>query len=89
MTVEATLEMYASTSPAAVQQAVSRALDIAKDNSHGYSQQTRWGNPNYDCSSFVITCWDFAGNGCEISVCKYSGHWEGVLRYIGDENGSI
>ena len=41
------------------------ALDWAKatadDNTHGYSQSTRWGNPNYDCSSFVISAWQAAG----------------------------
>lgn len=28
---------------------------IANDDSHGYSQVNRWGNPDYDCSSLVIT----------------------------------
>ncbi len=150
-----TATSLAASSPVAVQKAIDTALGLAADDTHGYSQKTRWGNPNYDCSSFVITCWDSAGtgvkdagatytgnmkraflstglfewipgtlkaedlqpgdvllnqkvhtemyigdgkmvgahgdfdgsngdgNGRELSVCKYSGSWEGVLRYIG------
>ncbi|MCM1219523.1 MAG: NlpC/P60 family protein [Lachnospiraceae bacterium] len=29
------------------------AINTAEDNSHGYSQVNREGNPDYDCSSFV------------------------------------
>ena len=29
------------------------AVDIANDDSHGYSQPNRFGNPDYDCSSLV------------------------------------
>lgn len=29
------------------------AIDIANDDSHGYSQANRYGNPDYDCSSLV------------------------------------
>lgn len=32
-----------------IEKAVQWAVGIAADNSHGYSQQTRWG-PSYDCS---------------------------------------
>ena len=34
--------------------------NLANDNSHGYSQQNRWG-PDYDCSSAVITALEKAG----------------------------
>lgn len=43
-----------------VEKAVQWALDTANDNTHGYSQATRWG-PSYDCSSFVITAFKQAG----------------------------
>lgn len=141
---------------AVIDSAISNALAIANDDTHGYSQKTRWGNPNYDCSSFVITAWENAGipvkengagytgnmisgftktgkfvwipgnpkvedllpgdvllnpkvhtemyigdgkmigahgdrdgvngdsSGKEINVVKYSGGWEGILRYVGD-----
>ena len=35
-------------------------LDLADDNTHGYSQDKRWG-PDYDCSSAIITAWETAG----------------------------
>ncbi len=36
-------------------------IKIANDNSHGYDQDSRWGNPDYDCSSLVISAWEQAG----------------------------
>lgn len=37
-------------------------IDTANDNTHGYSDDpnNRWG-PNYDCSSAVISAWEYAG----------------------------
>lgn len=49
----------ASTSPS-VENAVSWAVSIANDNSHGYSQTSRLG-PDYDCSSLVISALKKAG----------------------------
>lgn len=37
------------------------ASAIADDDSHGYSQVTRYGNPNYDCSSLVYYAATHAG----------------------------
>ena len=37
-----------------LENAIQWAVNIANDNSHGYSQKNRWG-PDYDCSSFVIS----------------------------------
>ena len=47
------------------------ALEIAADDSHGYSQMRRNGNPDYDCSSLVYyslynTGWPIA------SICSYA-----------------
>lgn len=39
---------------------VQNAINIANDNSHGYSQINRWGK-DYDCSSLVITVVENAG----------------------------
>lgn len=39
---------------------VEKALSIANDNTHGYSQVNRWGK-DYDCSSLVITVVESAG----------------------------
>ena len=33
---------------------------VAEDDSHGYSQASRWGMPDYDCSSLVIMAWEQA-----------------------------
>lgn len=35
-------------------------IDLANDDSHGYDQTHRWG-PDYDCSSAVISAWQYAG----------------------------
>ena len=43
-----------------IDRAVSWAVSIANDNSHGYDQSKRWG-PDYDCSAFVITAYENAG----------------------------
>ena len=43
-----------------INKAVSWAIAIANDDSHGYSMDVRWG-PSYDCSSFVITAYRKAG----------------------------
>ena len=43
-----------------INRAVTWAINIANDNSHGYSQSHRWG-PDYDCSSFVISAFEQAG----------------------------
>lgn len=54
-----------------VENAISWAVAIANDNSHGYSQQSRWG-PDYDCSSFVITA--FKNAGVDTGSATYTGN---------------
>lgn len=44
-----------------VESAVQYMLAIAADNSHGYSQASRWGNPDYDCSSLVYSAFQYGG----------------------------
>ncbi len=46
---------------ATIEQAVQWAIDTANDDSHGYSQYNRWGNPDYDCASFVISAFRSVG----------------------------
>ena len=41
--------------------AASLAEEIALDDSHGYDQNNRWGNPDLDCSALVIKCYKDAG----------------------------
>ena len=49
--------------------AVEWALRIARDDSHGYDQGTRWG-PDYDCSSLIISAYKQAGVPL---TCTYTG----------------
>lgn len=53
-----------------IDNAVTRALEIAADDSHGYDQSNRWG-PDYDCSSLVISV--FRKAGVPLS-CTYTGN---------------
>ena len=53
-----------------LEQAVKWSIDTANDNSHGYSQEERWG-PDYDCSSFVISAMKFAG--INVGSASYTG----------------
>lgn len=57
------------------QQAALLAKAIADDDSHGYDQVNRQGNPDYDCSSLVFHVYNELG----IPVKKY-GSWTGDLR---------
>lgn len=43
------------------EKALQFALNVANDPKHGYSQTNRWGNPDYDCSSLVISAYKNAG----------------------------
>lgn len=43
-----------------IETAIEWALSIANDDSHGYDQDDRW-SPDYDCSSLVISAFDYAG----------------------------
>lgn len=51
---------YGVAESAMVEKAIQWGIGIAKDQTHGYSQAVRWG-PDYDCSSFVISCFGYAG----------------------------
>jgi len=46
-----------------INDAVEWAIDTANDDSHGYSQNLskRWGNPDFDCSTFVTSAYRAAG----------------------------
>ena len=62
------------------EKALQWAMKIAADQSHGYSQQTRWG-PDYDCSSFAISAYKAAGVPIDTSVVNYTGNYTGLLRF--------
>lgn len=56
-----------------VDKAITWAMKIANDNSHGYSQVNRWG-PDYDCSSFIIQAFKNAGADIDTSKVSYTGN---------------
>lgn len=57
---------------------VSKAADymktIANDPKHGYSQLNRWGDPDYDCSSLVISAYESAGVKVKTAGATYTGN---------------
>lgn len=62
-----------SSGGSAIDKAVSWAVKIANDDSHKYSQSTRWG-PHYDCSSFVISAYQQAGIQVKNKGASYTGN---------------
>lgn len=68
-----------------VQGAIDWALNTAADDSVGYSQNTRWGNPNYDCSSFVITAYQSAGIPVKDNGATYTGNMRNAFVNSGFE----
>lgn len=63
------------------EKALAWAKKIAADQSHGYSQQSRWG-PDYDCSSFCISAYKTgAGVPIDTTVVNYTGNMAGLLKY--------
>ena len=56
------------------------AINIANDQSHGYSQQNRWG-PDYDCSSLVIQAYRQAGINIDLNRVCYTGNMQGLTSY--------
>ena len=75
----------ATSSNATIQSAMDWALATAADDSHGYSQQTRNGNPNYDCSSFVIAAYEAAGVPVKEAGAGYTGNMRSAFTKVGFE----
>ena len=57
-------------------------IDIANDQSHGYSQASRWG-PDYDCSSLVIHALDTCGIPATLNGATYTGNLYDALKRCG------
>lgn len=66
-----------------VEKAVKWAIGIANDNSHGYDQGSRWGAPDYDCSSLVISAFENAGIKLKSAGASYTGNMYGCATSIG------
>ena len=65
-----------------IESAVAWAIETANDNSHGYSQASRYG-PDYDCSSFVITAYEQAGLKVKEAGASYTGNMRGAFLACG------
>lgn len=65
-----------------IQDAVNFAVSIAYDDSHGYSQDNRWG-PDYDCSSLMIQAWENAGVPVKSNGATYTGNMFDVFTKSG------
>lgn len=76
---------------AKVEKAVKWAIGIANDNRHGYDQASRWGTPDYDCSSLVISAFEQAGIKLKSGGATYTGNMYNVALNKGFKNvtGSI
>ena len=66
-----------------IQAAMDWAIAVAADDSHGYSQQTRYGNPNYDCSSLVIAAYEAAGIPVQEAGAGYTGNMRSSFTQVG------
>lgn len=66
-----------------VKSAIDWALATASDDSHGYSQQSRWGSPSYDCSSFVISAFESAGISVKNAGAGYTGNMKSAFTKSG------
>ena len=73
----------------AVESAKTSAVDwvkeIAADDTHGYSQTSRWGDPNYDCSSFIISAFEDAGIPVKDAGATYTGNMKEAFLKSGFE----
>lgn len=67
---------------AVITEAVSWAVGIARDDSHGYSQINRWG-PDYDCSSLVISAYEQAGVPVKEAGATYTGNMRRAFEQCG------
>ena len=65
-----------------VEAAVQWMENLASDNSHGYSQQNRYG-PDYDCSSLIISAWQYAGVPVRESGATFTGNMLPVFLSCG------
>lgn len=74
------LTVYKTARTTHINRYVNWALGVASDNSHGYSQYTRWG-PDYDCSSLVISSLKAAG--FNVGSATYTGNMRDQLTKYG------
>ena len=57
-----------------IEKAITYMEEIAKNDKHGYDQNNRWGNPDFDCSALVFTAWEKAGVPVKTYALKNIGY---------------
>lgn len=67
---------------ATIEKAVSMAVEIANNPTHGYSQANRWG-PDYDCSSLLIHVWQEAGVPVRDAGASFTGNMKTAFLKCG------
>lgn len=65
-----------------IKAAINWVRQIAADDSHGYSQISRWGR-DYDCSSFVISALEAGGFPMKSYGATYTGNMGAALAKCG------
>ena len=76
------MEVYNALATTPTQTALKWMIDLAADQTHGYSQQSRWG-PDYDCSSAVISAYQAAGVPVKSRGATYTGNMRSVFLACG------
>lgn len=66
-----------------VENYTSFAENIARDNTHGYDQRDRNGNPNYDCSGLVCDAVERAGIKVKEAGASYTGNMLSAFKKAG------
>lgn len=77
-----TLEGGTSANAKIIEDAISWAVGIANDDTHGYDQTNRWGL-DYDCSSLIIQAYENAGCPVKTNGATYTGNMESVFVATG------
>lgn len=72
-----------ATSGGVIDNAINFMVNIANDANYGYSQQHRWGNPDYDCSSLVISGYQSAGIDVKGAGATYTGNMRSAFSQCG------
>lgn len=76
---------YLPNNKTVIDKVVETAINIANDDIHGYDQKNRWG-VDYDCSSFVITCFEESGILLKSLGATYTGDLANVCLNNGFKN---
>lgn len=67
-----------------VNEAMAWAIKHADDDKYGYSMNsTRWGEPNFDCSTLVISAYQAAGTGVKDAGASYCGNMKDAFLSTG------